>query len=417
MPRLNKFQHQSYPTRPAIEPVVETIYAPIAQQKDYTRLHRQFNVRNVLLVHGTFVGEDPLGVGAFMKALTSTMPATIQRIVNPAIDGIIAPTRVLTSGALGDIANWCQSYRDEFQNLVGPDPQVELFQPWSSENNHLARAQLAINLLLYLDNLMMSGFDPSIDRVMFWGHSHAGQAFALLSNLLSNDPQSIYDFFVAGNVGLGPDVQRAYNILHSLRGPHPMAQALILVTFGTPVRYGWDTDGYKYLLHFTHHRVSNPKQPTQTEPAILVGCAGTGLFQNLGPVRQSLLDTALVKHGDWVQVFAIAGTDLARTTYQEEERKLAKVLEAGLPVETPERIIDRFGMMCPRWGTATRMHADGRNLLVQYEPTRVTQFGQAHKTVLGHGVYTMTDWLRRHLLMVMEYCEKDGVAPRVANRN
>lgn len=48
--------------------------------------------------------------------------------------------------------------------------------------------------------------------------------------------------------------------------------------------------------------------------------------------------------------------------------------------------------LCARWKTGTRCHADGHNLLVDYQPSGRTVLGQPiEASVFGHGVATTTD--------------------------
>ncbi len=74
--------------------------------------------------------------------------------------------------------------------------------------------------------------------------------------------------------------------------PHtPRSLRLDVVTLGTPVRYGWDADGYGNLLHFIHHRPVD------------------GLPDDRAPFLPSAEDILQVKQGDCVQQLGIAGTN------------------------------------------------------------------------------------------------------------
>ena len=73
---------------------------------------------------------------------------------------------------------------------------------WSSQNNHIGRADGAFRLLVELAELAShlaesctSGDPPQ--RVLLWGHSHAGNLFALLSNLLVAERRERRVFFQA----------------------------------------------------------------------------------------------------------------------------------------------------------------------------------------------------------------------------
>jgi len=412
MPRQNRFQHQSYPTQPVLEPEVISLTPELPEPlPDFTRLHSEFGLTHVLPVHGTFMGSDPIGLQAMLNEMVNRASPSRQLLLRPLVNRLAVQTKRFTELLTADIANYSLEFCEEFQKLVGDDPEVTLLEPtWSSENHHLARAGLAVRLLCRIDEMQAEGFDPEHGRVMLWGHSHAGNAFALLTNLLANDRDSVDRFFtVCGDV-LGDSGLRARDILASVDGPHPLARGLILVTFGTPVRYGWDVDGCRYLLHLIHHRPFDPEHPARALPALQYGCEEAGLEQNAGPVAQSILDILTARQGDWVQSFAVAGTDLPPVINREQNEALGRLLETGLAEQTPERLADRWKVACPRWQTATRMHTDGRNVLAEYAPTRVTRFGPAHQTVLGHGIYTMIEWLPRQLAVVMDWLERDGVA-------
>ena len=63
-----------------------------------------------------------------------------------------------------------------------------------------------------------------------------------------------------------PTWQRAQQVL--AENHHPLRQlALDLVTFGTPIRYGWDTAGYQHLLHFVNHRPGRRAPPSHPPTA------------------------------------------------------------------------------------------------------------------------------------------------------
>lgn len=113
--------------------------------------------------------------------------------------------------------------------------------------------------------------------------------------------------------------------------------------------------------------------------------------------------------GDWVQAFAVAGTDVSSMPVRAINQYLAAVLEAGLPEPqhgldtrfiSPQQVRDT----CVRWKTGTRCHRDGINLLVDYEPCGdVSMIGQPIElSLLGHGVATTIRWLPTHLKLVMD---------------
>ncbi len=406
MPANNRFRHQSYPTEPAVDPVVRPLSHELEEPADFSRLHVHLGVQRVLLVHGTFMGSDPIGVNAMMNGLVERRASpAMQLALKPLVRKLAEQTKRVTDVVTGEVGNYKEAYRAHFQELCGGDPIVRRLEPtWSSSNTHLARAELAVMLVNWLADLEADGLEPGRDRVLMWGHSHAGSAFALLSNLLANERESVSKFFEAAGDSLEEEGERARAFLEAGPTPHPWADSLFVVTFGAPVRYGWDTNGYRQLLHIIHHRSFDKERPERTVPAITIGCENNTAAQ----VQRAIFDVLAARHGDWVQTFAIAGTDLPAAGSGAANLRLHKFLEASLDEITPEKIRDRFPVNCPRWKTATRMHADGRNLLIEFDKTGLTRFGRAHQAFLGHGIYTLTPWLPAQLALVIEWLERDS---------
>ena len=141
-----------------------------------------------------------------------------------------------------------------------------------------------------------------------------------------------------------------------------------VVTFGTPVRYGWETSCLNSLTHFIHHRPAE----------------GLPVFQ--APFPPHLDDVVRCRHGDFVQQVGIAGTDflpylLSRTT-RLAERRLSRLLQPGL----------RRRDVLERLKSGQRLHDQGTNLLVDYadDPKSL------RATMIGHGIYTRREWLVFH---------------------
>jgi len=147
-------------------------------------------------------------------------------------------------------------------------------------------------------------------------------------------------------------------------------------------------------LHLLHHQIDDAEHPTRARPMY---------------PPHSLSDTINAKHGDWVQAFAIAGTDVVPPTSKAINQRLAMVLEADLALPELSGILKairprRLQEACALWKTGTRCHTDGLNILVNYEPSgRTTTLGKPiENALLGHGVATTIDWLPTHLAAVME---------------
>ncbi len=244
-----------------------------------------------------------------------------------------------------------------------------------------------MRLLCHLDDLQPT----TTDRILLWGHSHAGNGFAILSNLLANDRTAVDRFFDACGKQQPDHWLRAKRILARAPAPHPWAQSILIATFGTPVRYGWDCAGYNRLVHVSHHRNYDVANPIVSHP----------MFP-----PHHLPDILKAKYGDWVQSFAIAGTDVSAVTSLTRNKNLSAVLESGLRppehgLDTRLILTERIRDACARWKTGTRCHADGRNLLVEYEPSgRNVLAIPVEDSMFGHGVSTAVNWLPSHLSLV-----------------
>lgn len=395
MPHQNCFAHQTYPATPSLKPSFHSLTVQDGAATNFAKLHSDLAVRDVVIVHGTFMGKDSFAVAEILGAIGKSIPVLSQPLANAA-EKLRQHLKPAVDQLTGDVANYTAEFREQFQNLVGDDPRVILLDPpWSGQNHHFARADLAVRLLCHLDELQPT----SVERVLLWGHSHAGNGFALLSNLLANHRDSVERFFEAAGTELPDHWIRAREILRGAVSPHPYSRSVLIAAFGTPVRYGWDSQGYRSLLHILHHRNYDTANPTLTKP----------LFPPHG-----LKDTLSAHYGDWVQAFAIAGTDVPPPTALAVNKAFTELLESNLP--EPEHDLDtrfivpkRVRDACRRWKEGTRCHADGQNLLVEYQPSgRRTSIGNpVEDVILGHGVATTVDWLPAHLTLVMKALAED----------
>lgn len=322
MPRQNRFRHQPYVAweSPPIPTTVSAVRTDQVANVDVGQTLRQLRVRHWLLVHGTFVGDDPFGVAAKLDELTESVNPMIRPLVKKmameswgrVLRGI---NQRLGDRMMGETGSYRDDYLDDARSLLKTDDiKVDRFD-WSSGNDHLARAEAAVKLFNRLTDLPI---DLATERLLLWGHSHAGNVFALLTNLLANDRESVRAFFAAaGRISVErADWKQAAERLAAAPSPHPLAKALCLVTFGTPVRYGWDRDGYAKLLHVVQHRPVSGRAEWLAKPAL----------------PQSLDEVLKAKNGDWVQSFGVAGTDLRPVDRETRNvhRALGDLLEAGM---------------------------------------------------------------------------------------
>lgn len=321
----------------------------------------EVRVAAVYLVHGTFVGNDALGLLNELARFSPEISRRWQNQVHRQVERVTGDSGNFTAG-------YAQLLQSSLNGSGGPDIPVRLF-PWSSQNHHLGRADAAVRLL---DELASLELDAG-QRVLLWGHSHAGNVFALMSNLLGADARTLDAFFRASEIyyrwPLPPWIDlpvwdRVRRMLQRGWNPRP---ALDFVTFGTPVRYGWDSAGYDRLLHFIFHR-----------PA-------PGLDEDRAPFPPPLQELFRDPQRDYVQQLGIAGTNLVPNLWCWRawlaDRRLHRLFQSG-SVESPA---DRFrsGRIVPEEGTT---------LLVDYGP----QPGPVTEHLAGHAVYTRTPWLLFH---------------------
>lgn len=406
MPRVNRFRHQPYIAwdSPPIPTTVAAVRPDQVAKVDVGETLLRLRVRQVLLVHGTFVGNDPFGLADKLDELTDSAPPLLRPLVKTiALESwgrvLREINQKLGDRVMGETGSFRDDYLDDFRALLRTDEiPVERFD-WSSGNDHFARSEAAVRLFNRLTDLPI---DLASDRLLLWGHSHASNVFALLTNLLANDRGAVKAFFAAaGRIGAErPDWKTACERLAAAPAPHPLARALCLVTFGGPVRYGWDRDGYARLLHLVQHRPIDGQAAWLTKPAL----------------PQTLDEILNAKHGDWVQSFGIAGTDLKPVDREirEAHRGLGQLLEAGLiepELTRSHTLLDRlpeaararmrekfreFLMLLERLSCGQRVPSDG-------DAAWLFDYGADETAKFGHGVYMKRAWLPFHATRIADW--------------
>ena len=295
----------------------------------------QAKVKTVYFVHGTFAGNDPVGIISCIKLvypdLSPTLEAKLRDILKKNNDKL-----------LKDTGNYLPEYVSLFKQAIGGQIPCHLFN-WSSRNHHIARLRGAVKLAHTLANRHQGE-----ERILLIGHSHAGQLFALLSNFLekSRGLDTLYGILQEDGV----DIEKLKDSLVKVR-----QMKLDFATFGTPPRYGWGNN--VRLLNVINHRGKDH----------LAG---------------SILGLLVTKDGDYVQQWGIAGTDLRASTSKERalNKRLDEILGTGKDVSVwlknikPKMRVAQYGK------TFLVNYKDGNKLL----PNVVTTF-------FGHGVYTKFD--------------------------
>jgi hypothetical protein len=320
-------------------------------------------LRAIYLVHGTFVGDDAAGLFRTLALIRPDWSAMLRRVYKGTVDRLAQ-----------DAGNYTAEFARKLERMTGVPTQLFF---WSSENHHLARAQAAICLL---NQLLALDLGPD-ERVWVWGHSHGGNVLALLTNLLAADAESRARFFQAcrglrAGAGSDQDEAAAWSRVPQWLAAEPPSRRfpqLDLVTFGTPIRYGWDSGGYAKLLHFVHHR------PRPDRPA----------YQTALP--RSLDDVLTAADGDYVQHWGIAGTNFPPPIWVwrewQADRRLNALLQGGLRArDLPQRL--QAGVRVPE---------EGETVLVDYGPVTESVF----QHLAGHAAYTRVSWLPFHAAEVV----------------
>lgn len=382
MPIANQFRHQTYSATAPTSPhrLLNPESCPLAECSDFQRRmrkvgasYRAAGVRAIYLVHGTFGGSDMLGVLAELARIFPSAGQSVRRVIKRIVNGLT-----------GEVGCYTERFARRFERAInGPEEWGESDQPaipvrlfhWSSENHHVGRADGAIRLIEELASLELQ--PPG--RVLLWGHSHAGNVFALVSNLLPGDPNTVERFFRAAEIYYRwplfgcvdiPIWRRVQKLL--LEGRFPGDDlALDMVTFGTPIRYGWDSSGYSRLMHFINHR------PVEGLPEYRAA---------FPPKLENVLSAA---EGDYVQQLGIAGTNIVPSRFAWRawlaDSRLKGVLQPQSGEEAPEDLVARF-----RSGTI--VPEEGLTLLVDYGHPE----GTVTEHLAGHAVYTRAKWLLFH---------------------
>lgn len=338
---------------------------------------RLCNVKRVVLLHGTFAGNDILGL---MRELARVLPGTA--------DSLKSLGKEIVDQIAGEVGNFTSNFADRLHgilnvegnntNLNNASIDVQRFA-WSGENHHVGRAGGALSLL---DQLLSESWAPG-DRVLLWAHSHGGNLLALLSQLLSGNLPTIRAFFqatrshyqdpVLGILDL-PIWQRMQDALLDPLVCHRLP-ALDVVTFGTPPRYRWNRSLCRQPLHFVQHRSLDSDSPCKA-------C-----------MPQSIHQLTTAAGGDYVQQLGIGGTDFLHSILAwrswNSERRLRQILEPGIRRRDLPRNLAK----------GHRLALDGKTLLVDYPSTP----GRWNQSLLGHGIYTRSEWLPFHLRQIVAH--------------
>jgi hypothetical protein len=347
-------------------------------------------VRLVVFLHGTAFGTDLFGIQrldeagglkrgysrgiAGLDALLALMREGANGV--PALKGGQHPpltdddfTKHLIDEQAGDAANFSHAYVELFKKAINrsTDRPIRCERVlWSSEHHHIGRSQAAIHGISRLHALATEQKLGPGDRLLVQAHGHAGLVIALASNLLAPHESADRPAFIGILKDYAKQTGASTGAIELIDQPsdHPLNGAsLDVVTFGTPVRYGWDPSGLGKLLHIVNHR-----------PMRVDGKRWLAKME----LPQITMEMPIAWGGDYVQQLAVGGTDAMPTS--PEANAANKVLwELLEPYEGFERWLE-----CAR--KSVRCHNDGHCLLVDYKDSTATSTAKDH--IYGHAAYT-----------------------------
>lgn len=332
---------------------------------DVPSLLRAANVSQIILVHGTFAGNDVIGLMREFARFSPGAAGVLKRFVKRLFDQVA-----------GELGNYTQSYAERLSHLVNVDGRSHIAVTpfhWSGENHHLGRAGGAMALL---DSLQSQAWDPG-QRVLIWGHSHGGNLLALMTGILGADAAARDAFFRATLPHYRDPIMRRLDLpfwervrdrLEANAGKGPLPH-FDVATFGTPLRYRWNIGVCENLLHFVHHRPLKADVSTRAS------------------VPTTIREVASAAGGDYIQQLGIGGTDFLHPFYAWRswwvERRLRRLLAPGIRRRDLPRNLQQ----------GQRVSLDGETLLVDYPKTPE----RWRRKVAGHALYTRHEWLPFHL--------------------
>ena len=273
----------------------------------------------------------------------------------------------------GDAANFSSESIAMFQKAVDQHAGGRLRTTryiWTSLNHHLGRVKAAFDLIDFIEEWVKNLTLAPQERVLLQAHGHAGQLLGLVSNLISPEESSnrqILFQVLADHYERNQDQELSTDRLENLyrrltEQPFLGGAALDIVTYGTPVRGGWDLTGIGHLLHFVNHR------PVRGD--------GKQWLAKL-ELPQIAWEIPMISGGDYVQQLALAGSDRSLESPESElvNQEIREIVE---PYDGFERWLE-----CVRRGT--RCQNDGKCLLIDYE---VNGNDSPRSHLFGHGCYT-----------------------------
>jgi len=403
MPIENSFQHDEMSRKNPGERIIAREVTPTALEESPSgqeamavlgKRLSQIGVRMIVLLHGSIMGTDIFGVQrldelgglkrgysrgvAGLDALLALMRESSNGIA-PLPGGLKPPlanddaTKRLIDEQIGDAGNFTNTYVELMRQSLnrGLDRPIHCVRElWSCEHHHLGRAMAAVSILGHLRDWVEVHKLGHGDRILVQAHGQAGLVLALVSNLLCVTANSsrtrLLDLLSAfasqvGRSGIASTIPRIAPLLSN--GTLLNGATLDVVTFGMPVRYGWDPSGLGKLLHIVNHRTLRTDGKTWLSKMEL---------------PQITMEMPIAWGGDYVQELAVAGSDAVPTT--ETTKAANKALwELVEPFDGFERWLE-----CAR--RAVRIPSEGLGMLADYKDSTGSSNVRDH--YYGHAVYT-----------------------------
>ena len=374
----NQFVHHDYARKPSAEfyelltPKLADFSNAVDTAESLSAARQQFSkacIERIILVHGTMVGTDSLGWYSHWERGVPWLSRKLKQGYKQLVDTLSR-----------DRGNYDERFASAFQKgMNGTDPRESISVErldWTGENHHLGRADAAVKLC----HLLLDSHEAN-ERLMLWGHSHAGNVFAIATQLLQAS--------TAGNRRLLSRFFHTTSFFHDSTGRIDIARwrrlqkrlaeysersevfsPVEIITFGTPLRYGWPKSQEGRLQHFVNHKPQNPNQ----------------LFRGRWPANSKQWIRAMKgEDGDFIQLAFIAGSDFppaywSRSAYR-ANRWLSRLFEHNF------RNSDRLANL----KKALRVSQQGHATLVDY-----ASVDSRARECCGHAVYTDTRWLAFH---------------------
>jgi hypothetical protein len=327
--------------------------------KDNLNTHQ---VRLLLLVHGTFAGDDALGLFELFEPINNKLATRLKN-----------KGKKLLNRLVDDLGNYTPAYADALHHALAIP--CELFV-WGSGNFHLARLEGAIKLAHSLSEKITQHQILDNERILLFGHSHAGQLFALLSHFLADDDiaQRLYEV-MEKDAELKAAKNTLVEDLEIIKKVH-----LDIVTFGTPIRYVWGKYAKFRLMAIVNHR-SNVR---------FSGLLGT-------------------RDGDYVQQWGEQGTDILppfdKLSLNDE---LDTILDKGRDVSLLADSVKRATRRQAKYDDGSLV---GQTILINYRDNAafsiylLNPFTVPHsiKTLFGHGIYTQNSTMLFNMSIVVNH--------------